>query len=203
MFPCIVVVNPTISYTTHDAHPRRHHFSEQCVVRRCLQYYCRCWCKQKPVIHIHICASVTSTASTRSGCSIRQYRHYKIVTACLVQTQPMMRGRVPEQLQQLMRMSHLSPSTGTNTTSLSPVDTDVLAAVPGTHADVDVIARIPGQTRFFLQQSPDEILPDRMETKPAENKIAAEIAGACVCLLVKGTWARRRYPWARTETEDT
>ena len=58
----------------------------------------------------------------------------------------MMRGRVPEQLQQLMRMSHLSLSTGTNTTSLSPVDMDVLAAVSGTRADVDVIARIPGKT---------------------------------------------------------
>ena len=110
-----------------------------------------------------------------------------------------MRGRVPEQLQQLMRMSHPSPSTATNTTLLSPADTDVLAAVPGTGADVNVIARIPDETRFFLQRSPDEILPDRMETKPAEN----EIAGACVRLLVKGTRARWRYPWARTETEDT
>ena len=114
-----------------------------------------------------------------------------------------MRGRVPEQLQQLMRMSHPSPSTATDTTLLSPADTDVLAAVPGTGADVNVIARIPDETRFFLQRSLDEILPDWMETKPAENEIAAEIAGACVRLLVKGTRARWRYPWARTETEVT
>ena len=76
---------------------------------------------------------------------------------------------------------------------------DMLAVVPGTGADVNVIAWIPDETQFFMQWSPDEILPDQMETKPAENKIA----GACVRLLVKETRVQWRYPWVRTETEDT
>ena len=80
----------------------------------------------------------------------------------LTQTQAMMRGRVPEQLQgpPSMWMSHSSSSTATATTvpdaSPLPVDTDVssiLTAVPDTSTGgvVDVLAQTPVETcRFFL-----------------------------------------------------
>ena len=82
----------------------------------------------------------------------------------LTQTQAMMRGRVPEQLQgpPSMRMSHSSSSTATATTVPDalplPADTDVssiLTAVPDTSAGgvVDVLARTPVEThRFFLSR---------------------------------------------------